>query len=587
MLIARSLPTLLATAAIAQITEVPDSMYNVPLGGDLISTVRSALPETRAVDTDFLDPEYNPVVTLSEDANVSVTFIDEGAGFRNSLAWVTWPSGTLEGLRRSDIDTNGSSVVSLTELRALPGVDVGLVFPNASRAGGGGRLQAGDTVDIANGAVLRAGTKISFCLLQNAWKDGEVEGFSTELETTTTFHAADMLNPENDDGASLGVDSSAARSRHIAMLFGDERREQLIMGFEDLHRTDRAFNDYRARSDEDFNDSVFVVASNPPEALRENDIPVADPAFQPRPDGIFDNPGCCGIDTSDILEEELPERTNVNAEFMDPSYEPTLVITEPTYLVLSFVGEGATYYNSLGYFTYREGALDGVSAADADSDGDGVIEPFELREIPGVEVGMVFAHASRVGGGGGLLPTEAVIVGDREFPAGTRVDFFLVQNGWSDDRTVADYVHDTGEDTLTFYTTDRFNPERDTSLRRHTAMMFTDDSFGSILFGFEDLHRTTPALNPHAYVSDEDFNDAVFCVSPLTIGALAETEIAVAGEMCAADVDGSDVLDILDVLYYIQWFFAGDERADFDANATINILDLLTFIDLFTSGCSA
>lgn len=578
---------LMTGSTIADIPEIPEAIYSVEVSSDLVATVRAELPESRSVGAEFLDPSYQPIITLSEPGVVSVSFIDEGAGYRNSLAWVSLPENSLVGIEKSDLDLDNSGVVSLTELSAIPGMEYGLVFPNVSRVGGGGQLIPGDTIDIDSGREFQAGTQIVFCLLQNAWVNGSVEGFDVSLESTTSMYTADLINPESSSDSDINTDSSIYRSRHVAMLFSDESRTRIIMGFEDLHRTDRNYNDYRISSDEDFNDAVFVVSSTPPEAISDADIAEADPAFNPRPDTLFDNPDCCGVDTTSILDEQLPERTNVNASFLNPAYATTLLIDQTTFLVLSFIGEGAIYQNSLGYITYPEGALDQYTFEYIDSDNDGLIEPFELRALPNVETGMVFAHASVAGGGGALEPTEAVLIGDRDFYAGHQVDFFLVQDGWNDDGTVKDYTQDTGEATLTFYTIDRLNPEQNPIAQRHVAMMFTDDSFQSVLLGFEDLHRTDRTQNPVNYESDEDFNDNVFCISPIEFGAIANSNIPVANTGCPVDLNQDDVLNYFDIVLYLERFTSNDPLADLNNDGELNFFDLLVLIDAFANGCDA
>ena len=575
----------LTTLAMGSIPELPASLYTSEIDSDLISTIASTLPESSAIDAEFLDSGYQPIITLSEDASVSVVFLDEGAGYRNTLGWIAITDDALSGYTKGQLDTDGSGNVSLVELGVVTGIEYGLVFPNVSRSGSGGLLQSGDSLDIDDGRVFDAGTQIVFCLLQNAWKYGEVEGYSIELNTTTTVYSADMINPESPSSADLTIDSSLHSARHVAMLFRDQDHEQIIMGFEDLHRTDRYSNDYSIYSDEDFNDAVFLVSSTPASAISDADIAEADPAFNPRPPEVFSNPDCCSVDTTQILEVELPERTNVNAAFMDPSYVPTVIVSQSTLLVLSFVGEGAIYQNSLGYLTYPEGALDAYTFEEIDADGDGVVEPFELRSIDEVEIGMAFAHASVAGGGGAIVPTEAIILGNDEIPAGNALDFFLVQDGWNDDRTVKDYLRDTGEDTLCFYTLDKLNPETDPLYKRHVAMMFTDDSFSSVLFGFEDLHRLDRELNPQRYESDEDFNDNVFCISPMELGALAHTDVPVAGG-CAADLDSSGVLNFFDIARFLELFTENDLAVDFNDDALINYFDIVVFINLFINGCA-
>lgn len=572
-------------AAHAQISELPADLYQRELSPNILATARASLPESVAVDSVFLDPEFRPVISIAERATVTVTFIDEGAGYRNSLVWIACPSGTFSSLRKSQVDSDLSGIVSLNELASLPGLEFGLVFPNVSRAGGGGLLVPGDAVDIGGGREFEPGTEIIFCLLQNAWRNGFVEGYDIEIESTISMYGLDMINPEAPSDATVDTDSASTRSRHVAMLFGDDRREQVIMGFEDLHRTQSQLNDYRIRSDEDFNDAVFIVTSTPAEAISQTYIPDADPAYNPRPAELFYNPDCCGIDTTTILEEQLPERTNVNADFLNPEYEPTVVLSDDSFVILSFIGEGAIYQNSLGYISYPAGALDAVTREIADADADGIVEPWELRLIAGVEIGMVFAHASVSGGGGALEPTEAVIVGSREFSAGSRIDFFLVQDGWNDNGTVKDFLRDTADDTHAFYTIDRFNPEPDINSRRHVAMLFTDDSYQSVLLGIEDLHRTDRTENPNNYLSDEDFNDNVFCISSLTIGAISDTNVPVAGESCRVDIDENHRLDVFDVMAFVQIFMSQDPKSDFVLDGTLNVFDVIAFVEEFNLGC--
>lgn len=553
---ARLTPLVLAAGAAtcsAQIQQLPEGLVLTDVQQDLLATVRAALPEARAVGAEFLNPSYNPVVSVSETASVTVTFVDEGAGYRNSLAWVAFPEGTFDLLTKQQVDTNANNVVSLAELSAVQGVQYGLVYPNASRLNGGGFLETGHAITINDGQDFPAGTSIVFCLLQNAWNNGTVKGFDTAIDSTTSLYSFDMLNPEAPPGATVLLDSEEYSARHVAMLFGDATREEIIMGFEDLHRTDRFYNHWNLRSDEDFNDSVFIVTSTPAQAIAQTEIATAEQAFNPRPEGLFTNPDSCSIDTTSILSTELPERTNVNAAFMDPEYTPTILITEETSLVLTFVGEGAIYQNSLGYITYPNGTLDNVTKAAADIDLDGYVEPWELSLIPGVEIGMVFAHASQAGYAGALVPGEAVVVGDRLFDANTSVDFFLVQDGWNDNGTVKDFNGDTAGDTITFYTVDRFNPEPEPDLRRHVAMMFSDNEQNSILMGFEDLHRTDRFHNPELFESDEDFNDNVFCVAPGTLYAVSSTNITTAGEShCRGDLNHDGVVDVSDLLIALR-----------------------------------
>ena len=114
--------------------------------------------------------------------------------------------------------------------------------------------------------------------------------------------------------------------------------------------------------------------------------------------------------------------------------------------------------------------------------------------------------------------------------------------------------------------------------------MFTDDSYSSVLFGFEDLHRIDRELNPQRYESDEDFNDNVFCISPIELGALAHTDVPVAGG-CIADMDSSGDLNFLDIVIFLDLFMENDLSVDFSGDSIIDYFDILLFVNEFVTGC--
>ena len=261
------------TAQAHAIDEIPAGMTQEFVSSEILETVRSQLPEARSVAAEFLDPSYTPWVTLVKDAQVATTFIDEGAGYRNSLGYFAFASGSFDGLTKADVDTDGSGVVSLSELGAVDGVQTGWVFPNSSRQGSGGRLQAGDTVEIAGGQVFDAGTNIGFNLVQNGWTGSGVREPSSRTDTTPqVMYSVDFLNPEAASSANSATNSASNSSRHVALMYSDASQSELIMGFEDLNRVNRTANAFNYRSDEDFNDAVFVVSSNPFDAIQGTNV---------------------------------------------------------------------------------------------------------------------------------------------------------------------------------------------------------------------------------------------------------------------------------------------------------------------------
>ncbi|MGN7614620.1 DUF4114 domain-containing protein, partial [Magnetococcales bacterium HHB-1] len=253
--------------------EIPDDLYNQPLEPGLLQTIQDALPEGTNVNANFLNPTYNPNLPLQLDASVSVTFVDEGAGYRNSLGYFTFQDGAFDGLNKGDIDTDGVRGISLNELQNATDVETGWVFPNASKAGAGGLLQAGDTINLAGGETFSAGTNIGFFLVQNGWTGSGVKGIDDNNQPQVMY-TLDFLNPEADQSSTINQ-TIGDKTRHVAMLFADEGRTDIIMGFEDLNRIAQNENDWNIRSDEDFNDAVFIVRADPAEAFQGANIATA------------------------------------------------------------------------------------------------------------------------------------------------------------------------------------------------------------------------------------------------------------------------------------------------------------------------
>ena len=249
--------------------EVPEDLFNVDLSQDLLDRIATALPEGSAIGQSFLDPRYSPNLLVSQDAQISVTAIDEGAGYRNAFGYFTYATRALDGLSKGDIDANADGNISLEELQGAAPVAADWVFPNFSMSGKGGQLDAGDSLWLGNGRIFEAGSTVGFFLVQDAW-----EGGSTDLGHQT-FFSLDFLNPEAGADATIGSAAAASLARHTAALFADDTQSEIIFGFEDLNRADRFANINSLISDEDFNDAIFLVRSNPIEALRGTNIPTA------------------------------------------------------------------------------------------------------------------------------------------------------------------------------------------------------------------------------------------------------------------------------------------------------------------------
>lgn len=285
------LGTSVAQAQSAPIDQTPDGMANITLSNDITTTVDTLLPERSAVNAEFLNDQYNPNLFLQEDSQLGVTFISEGAGYRNTLGYFTFGEDTFSGMTYGDIDLDNSGVISTSELSSISGVTTGLVFPNGSAAGSGGQLQTGDTVVLGGGTTLlgddptqyvmeggqifEAGTNVGFFVAANAWNGRNVAGWDGQRGDPNTYYTLDFLNPENSASATFGnVDQNA---RHTAMMFVDGGTSEVLTGFEDLKRP---------YGDNDFNDLVFFVRATPEGAFAQTNIytaPDADVLAAPAP----------------------------------------------------------------------------------------------------------------------------------------------------------------------------------------------------------------------------------------------------------------------------------------------------------------
>ena len=585
------LSLVLSIAAAGQecpVPQLPDDLFDAPVPNELLTTVAAELPENTNVDAAFLNPEYAPIIRVSEPARVTLTFLAEGAGFKNSLGYFTFTDATFQSLSHGHINTDGIDGVSIDELLAVPGVEVGMIFGNSSQQGAGGQLNAGDAQMLGGGVTFPPGTRIGFFLVQNGWVGSGVRGLCDNTQDSLVMYSLDLLNPECGPDDTLETNSAENQSRHTAMLFADINSESILMGFEDLHRTDRFSNFYNLVSDEDFNDAVFRVTSDPVTAIQSTEIPSSVPVFPPAPPGIFSVPDCCNVDTTDVIATYLPEQVNVDAAFLNPAYDPNLVVSVDTLLLVSFVDEGASYPNTLGAFTYPDGTFANLTKADVDADGDGQVSVDELAQVEGVSVSIVYQNAAKIGAGGPLLPRDTIFYGDGvPLTAGSRMGFFLIQDGWIGNGSIRGFAgHPT--ERLTFYSMDFLNPEAasdatvatdsSTNSSRHVAMLFSDDEFGSILLGFEDLHRLSPLENVFGYPSDEDFNDTIFCLTPVDSGALAATDIFVAGA-CPADLDGDGLVAFSDLLILISnWGTCDSCPGDLDDNGAVDFIDLIAVL---------
>ncbi|MEM9831699.1 MAG: LruC domain-containing protein [Bacteroidota bacterium] len=203
---------------------VPNNLLPVNdyISQDLLDLVNTTLPERYPVPTfnpEYLDDNLVADAQLEDSAEVWVTFVHEGAGWRNTLGFYTY-----------DLSNPPQSVDDIT--------DFSVIFPNVSFKREGGNLQSGNKVSLG---TFSANTGIGWFLLPNAWNGSEVRIPSDIKYSNKDFNTF----------------TSEAFRQHTVLL-KDETREILLLGIEDTSRPG---------GDNDFNDAVFYVTANPFTAL--------------------------------------------------------------------------------------------------------------------------------------------------------------------------------------------------------------------------------------------------------------------------------------------------------------------------------
>ncbi len=189
-----------------------------------LSMIQNALPENYPVPTynpQYISSGYDTDIRLTDSAEVWVTFVDEGAGYKNVLGFYTY-------------DTR-------YPLTAVPSIsNITIIFPNVSKLNSGGSLVAGNKVKLGS---FPAYTGIGFMLIADGWRSGAVTSGNWRLFSNPSF------NPETNPSL-----------KFHNVLISDSVNQRIILGFEDIRRDNSG-------CDNDFNDALFYVTASPYTAI--------------------------------------------------------------------------------------------------------------------------------------------------------------------------------------------------------------------------------------------------------------------------------------------------------------------------------
>jgi len=176
-----------------------------------LSVLLPAGVDNMTTNPDLFSSSANKKIILTKESEVYITFISEGAYWKNSIGFYTY-----------DINNPPTSVDALQKT---------ILFPNASETGSGGNLTTGDMVKVGTGK-FKAGTVIGFYLVAEGWKNGLV------TDGQYTIYTDMNLNYNNNQ-------------QHL--LFKDRNCGDIVLTFEDINII---------YSDHDLNDVIFTISDN-------------------------------------------------------------------------------------------------------------------------------------------------------------------------------------------------------------------------------------------------------------------------------------------------------------------------------------
>jgi len=212
------------------------------------------------------------------------------------------------------------------------------------------------------------------------------------------------------------------------------------------------------------------------------------------------------------LSLTLPEQVDLRRSY--PEYirdEANLAFEDTAVVGISFLHEGIERRNAVGFYTYPTGN-----------------PPQSVDDIDDLTI--VFPNASFTDNGRGLESGNRVHLG--VFYPNETIGWFLITDGWDG--------QDVGEGSGMFYSNSSLNTERSDELKKHTIMLFDQETERFIL-GFEDRYREELGAHVH------DFNDVVLAIiiTPADAVDLQDIpEIDAIGQQPDRDNDGiSDAID--------------------------------------------
>lgn len=311
----------------------------------LLANIASALPESVQLPSNspMLSDAAVRVIRVRELADVYVTFVSEGAGYRNVLFYYTY--------NENNPPASKSAIDKYT-----------VIFPNTSLNGSGGGLASGNKVFLGR---FPAGTVIGYGVAADGWKGGS-QGFNGVTEGNWLVFADKNLNPE-----------SNVNLRQHMVLLNDVANHRFIMGFEDIRRDDQG-------CDHDFNDVLFYTTSNPVTAINDDNVTPLPQKEDQDKDGVsdsdddyptdankaFNNPTGTG---SVAFEDQWPSTGDYDLNDVVMNYNYNVVTNAQNKVVrvegtLTLRATGGAFVNGFGVqFPVERSKVSGVTGANLEA----------------------------------------------------------------------------------------------------------------------------------------------------------------------------------------------------------------------------
>ena len=320
---------------------VPTNMVNISssIPPTLLSKVYSKLPEKTNIpktNPNLITDDLGANLYFVENAEVTVAFLAEGAGYRNSVGFFTF-----------NPKSRPATAAPLYNDITKANFNHRILFPNVSASGSGGALKVGDALYLGK---FSAGQAMGFSIISN--------GYSTNTQVNPNqpesgvFYTIKSWNPEP-------VTNNL--NAHTVLL-SDPADSILALGFEDQNRN--------GASDHDFNDVIMVITVTPDTAIDRSSINALDVNIDTDGDGVPDAldvypkdperafrkfyPSATGTGFGYLaFEDNWPRKGDYDMNDLVVAYrviETQNAKKEVTDLTLTYrlVGRGAQYANGFG-----------------------------------------------------------------------------------------------------------------------------------------------------------------------------------------------------------------------------------------------